>query len=337
MTGLSTQVFQMRLEIQEGQTPGCVFSDESTPSDETYSFFYAIPWRPDLKFDNIELIFAGEKGGSFTEFLLHFDGQIFTQSEMGLRFAFHDPLSPQDFRGLPFLRSFAYMGGRKDVLAWYGITEFFAFLQLIPLDLIRMDELFVNDGIIFTGVTTQFGRHFETQNTSTLNHQIGQSEPLNHLFMRELSDLYDAEHQWIAALPKITQAATSIKLKNACAEHLRACRAHVERLDQVFASLGVAARRKRCRAMTGLVNEGEELIRAERVPQVLDTGIVNAVQRVEHYEICEYGTVRTMAEALGFSEAASHLERTLREKEASSGKLRIVADALLKNIVNTTL
>ncbi len=336
MTVNPTQVFQMRLDIKDGQSVGCILADESMASDETYSFFYAIPWRPDLRFENLDVILAGEKRGAFTEFPLHFDGQIFIQPEMELRFALHDPLSPQDFRGLPFLRSFPYIGGRQDVLSWYGITGFLAFLQLIPLDLIKMDDLFINEGIIFTGITAQFGRHSAAQNTGaeSAGHKAV-SPPLKKLFIGQLSDLYDAEQQWIAALPNIAKASVSPYLKNAFVEHLGECRAHVERLNQVFRNLGVAPHDKPCKAMTGLVIEGEDLIRAGSEPEIFDTGLVNSAQRIEHYGIGEYGTVRTMAEALGFHEAAANLEQSLREKEQSSRKFRSLADALLKNMVST--
>lgn len=338
MTGSPTQVFQMRPHVRESQTIGCVLADEQVAADETYSFFYAIPWRPDLRFETLEIVMSGEKHGFFTEFPLHFDGQIFIESELGLRFAFHDSLSPHDFRGLPFLRSFPYIGERQDILAWYGVTEFLSFLQIVPLDLIKMDELFINAGMIFTGITAQFGRHTSTQSTAAESAAEQSVSPaLKKVFIGKLSDLYDAEHQWIAALPNIATASASPDVKNALDEHLRECRLQINRLNEVFDYLGAKPYRAPCRAMTGLVAEGEELIRANDEPDILDTGLIDTARTIVHFEIGEYGAVRTMAEALGLHEAASNLEQGLRQKEQANRKFRFMADSLLRNMTSPHL
>lgn len=148
---------------------------------------------------------------------------------------------------------------------------------------------------------------------------------LEDLLVEELKDLFDAENQLTRALPKMAKAATAPELKQAFQEHLEVTRNQVERLTQVFDGLGRPAKGKRCEAMKGLITEGQELMQQNIEPELLDVGLIGAAQKVEHYEMAGYGTVRTMANILGHKEAAQLLEETLKEEEATDKKLTMIA------------
>ncbi len=146
------------------------------------------------------------------------------------------------------------------------------------------------------------------------------------LFVEQLQDLYDAEQRLVKALPKMADAAHSPALKNAFTEHLRQTEGHVSRLEQVFKMLGKSASSKACEAMKGLVEEGQEAISATGDPNVKDAALIAAAQRVEHYEIAGYGTVRTFAQRLGRQDAARLLQQTLDEEAATDKKLTSLAE-----------
>jgi len=146
-------------------------------------------------------------------------------------------------------------------------------------------------------------------------------DSLRELYIDELRDLYNAETQLVKALPKMAKAASNQELRQAFEEHLRQTSGHVTRLEQIFEELGEKPGGKKCIAMEGLVKEGSELIRDDYPEPVLDAGIIGAAQRVEHYEIAAYGTVRSFAEVLGESEQASLLEETLNEEKEADEKL----------------
>lgn len=152
---------------------------------------------------------------------------------------------------------------------------------------------------------------------------------LEDLLVETLRDTYNAEKQLIKALPKMAKAANSDELRAAFAEHLEVTRGQVTRLEQVFKELGVAARGKHCVAMEGLIEEGKELMEEDHDPEVMDAGLIAAAQKVEHYEIAAYGTVRTWAEMLGHSKAAKLLQQSLAE-EAD-------ADEALSQLAMTTV
>jgi ferritin-like metal-binding protein YciE len=154
---------------------------------------------------------------------------------------------------------------------------------------------------------------------------------LEDLFVEELKDLFDAENQLTRALPKMAKAATSPELKAAFEEHLQVTKQQVERLTQVFEEIGKPAKGKRCEAMKGLITEGQELTKQDIAPEVLDAGLIGAAQKVEHYEMAGYGTVRTMADVLGHKEAARLLDQTLKEEGEADKKLTMIA----KKFVNT--
>src|SRR5258706_8712481 len=122
---------------------------------------------------------------------------------------------------------------------------------------------------------------------------------LRDLYIEQIRDLYDAEKQLTKALPKMAKAATSPKLKKAFETHLRETEGHVKRLEQVFGTLDMAPRGKKCKAMQGLIEEGSEMMDENGEPEVIDAGLIAAAQRVEHYEMAGYGTVRTYSPRLG--------------------------------------
>jgi ferritin-like metal-binding protein YciE len=146
------------------------------------------------------------------------------------------------------------------------------------------------------------------------------------LFVEQLQDLYDAEQRLTKALPKMAEAAHSPALKTAFQEHLRQTQNHVTRLEQVFQQIGKSASSKTCEAMKGLIEEGDEAVRASGDPDVKDAALIAAAQRVEHYEIAGYGTVRTFAQRLGHQGAARLLQETLNEEGATDKKLTTLAE-----------
>lgn len=148
---------------------------------------------------------------------------------------------------------------------------------------------------------------------------------LSDLYVEELRDLYNAEKQILRALPKIIKAASHDDLKEALESHRQQTEGHVTRLEQIFGELGKNAKGKTCHGMEGVLAEGAELLEEKPEPQVLDAGIISAAQRVEHYEIAGYGSVRTWAEQLGHENHASLLQQTLEEEKAADEKLTELA------------
>jgi ferritin-like metal-binding protein YciE len=143
---------------------------------------------------------------------------------------------------------------------------------------------------------------------------------LQDLLINQLEDLYDAEKRLTEALPKMAEAASSPQLRNAFVSHLQETREHVERLDLAFRRLGHTPGNETCQAMKGLISEGEEAIQAKGDTAVRDAALIAAAQRVEHYEIAGYGTTRTFAKRLGYTDVAQLLETTL-EEEGNADKL----------------
>ena len=151
-------------------------------------------------------------------------------------------------------------------------------------------------------------------------------ETLKDLFIEELRDLYSAENQILKALPKMKKAAHAEELKAAFEEHLEQTKGHVARLEEIFEALEEKPTGKTCKAMEGLVEEGAEMIHEKAEPSVKDAGLIAAAQRVEHYEMAGYGTVRTYAEHLKMTKAAKLLQETLDEEEATDLKLTDLAE-----------
>lgn len=152
-------------------------------------------------------------------------------------------------------------------------------------------------------------------------------ESLKDLYREQLKDLYSAETQLLDALPKMSEAASTPDLKRAFSEHLRQTQEHVRRLERIFDELGERPQGHTCEGMKGLIREGEEMMAMKGDPAVLDAGLIAAAQRVEHYEIAGYGTVRTYAELLGHDGHMTLLERTLDEEEQTDELLTRLAES----------
>ena len=151
------------------------------------------------------------------------------------------------------------------------------------------------------------------------------AETLQDLLIETLRDTYNAEKQLVKALPRMAKAANSDELRAAFEEHLAVTKDQVTRLERVFKELGVPVRGKHCVAMEGLIEEGKELMEEDHDPEVMDAGLIAAAQKVEHYEIAAYGTVRTWAEMLGHSKAAQLLNESLIEEADTDERLSELA------------
>lgn len=155
-------------------------------------------------------------------------------------------------------------------------------------------------------------------------------ESLEELFVEELKDLYHAEKQLVKALPKMAKAATSEELRTALTDHLEQTKNHILRLEQVFETVDEKAKAKVCKGMQGLIEEGQETMEEDALEQMADLGLIAAAQKVEHYEISGYGTMRTFAQMLGNQEAVRLLSETLKEEEAADKLLSGISQSLLK-------
>lgn len=150
---------------------------------------------------------------------------------------------------------------------------------------------------------------------------------LRDLYVEELKDIYSAENQILATLPRLIDGAELPELKAAFEDHLGQTREHVNRLETIFESLDVSPRGKKCRGMEGLLEEGSELLQEnEDGSTVLDAGLIGAAQRVEHYEMAAYGCARAHAHELGLDDAADLLQQTLDEEEAADMRLTEIAE-----------
>ena len=151
---------------------------------------------------------------------------------------------------------------------------------------------------------------------------------LHQLFLDELADVYNAEQQLTKALPKLAKAAESDELREALEQHLEETEEHISRLEQVAESLDETIKRKTCKAMKGLIEEGEDIVKEQKNSSALDTGIIAACQKVEHYEIASYGTLCAWAEQMGHDEALKLLKQTEDEEAAADEKLTEVAETI---------
>lgn len=153
-------------------------------------------------------------------------------------------------------------------------------------------------------------------------------ENLQQLFLKELRDLYDAEKQITDALPKMIDAANHSELKDALQDHLHVTKQQISRLDRIFQMLQEKPTGETCKGMKGLLKEGDELASAEGDPSTIDAAIITAAQRVEHYEMAGYGTVRTYAELLGQQQIATLLQQTLDEEKDADETLTNIAGSV---------
>lgn len=152
---------------------------------------------------------------------------------------------------------------------------------------------------------------------------------LEELYISELRDLYSAENQLLKALPKMAKGASSPELKEAFETHLKQTKGHVERLEELFEQRDESPKGKTCHAMKGLIEEGSEILKEQGENSVLDAGMIVAAQKVEHYEIASYGSVRTFANLLGKDEEAELLQSTLDEESETNEILNRLAETVV--------
>jgi ferritin-like metal-binding protein YciE len=152
-------------------------------------------------------------------------------------------------------------------------------------------------------------------------------ESLKDLYLEQLKDLYSAETQLVDALPKMAEAASAQDLKKGFNDHLKQTQEHVKRLERIFKDLGEDAKGETCEGMKGLIKEGSSMAKMKGEDAARDAGLIAAAQRVEHYEIAAYGTVRTYAELLGHDQHVTLLEKTLNEEEETDDRLTQLAES----------
>lgn len=157
---------------------------------------------------------------------------------------------------------------------------------------------------------------------------------LKELLVEQLQDLLHAESQLMGALPKMVEAAHHPKLKEAFEKHLSQTELHAERLRTAFGLLGEKAEPKPCKAMMGLVEEGEETIKEgrEKASLTADLALIAAAQRVEHYEISAYGTAKCLARQIGETHCAHLLSHTLGEEESADFLLTAISEPIMQQI-----
>jgi len=148
---------------------------------------------------------------------------------------------------------------------------------------------------------------------------------LKQLYLEELKDVYDAENQILKALPKIIQATSTPKLREALEAHLGQTKGHVQRLEKIFEGLGEPAKAKKCDGLRGILEEGEKTISDGEHGPVLDAGLIAGAQRVEHYEMAAYGSLKTWAAQMGDNRAVQLLAETLNEEKEADKKLTEIA------------
>jgi ferritin-like metal-binding protein YciE len=152
------------------------------------------------------------------------------------------------------------------------------------------------------------------------------TKQLDELFHEGLKDLYFAERKILSALPKLSKAAQSERLKAAFEKHVSETEEHVTRLEEVFRMIDEEPHGKTCPAINGIVEEGQEIAKSYKDSPALDAGLIGAAQAVEHYEIARYGTLRAWAKELGLSKAVELLSRTLKEEENTDVTLTQLAE-----------
>jgi ferritin-like metal-binding protein YciE len=167
----------------------------------------------------------------------------------------------------------------------------------------------------------------ETTQTRPVSDNARNSK-LQKFFVDQLEDIYWAEQKLVKTLPKLEEAASSNELKQAFNNHLQETKNHVSRLEKVFDMIGEPAQAKKCLAMAGITDEGEEIIdETEEHTAQRDTGLIFAGQKAEHYEIATYGGLITLARTLGYTDAAEVLGVTLAEEKKADSTLTRIAES----------
>ena len=148
---------------------------------------------------------------------------------------------------------------------------------------------------------------------------------LEDLFEHQLKDLYNAEGQLVNAIPKMVSEAHNGDLKKAFEDHLQETRNHIERLRDICKELNIDPKGEECKAMRGIIKEGEDFLNEDTDPDVKDAGLIAEAQRIEHYEIAGYGTLVQFAQELGYNDIANKLNETLTEEKTADEKLNSLA------------
>lgn len=154
-------------------------------------------------------------------------------------------------------------------------------------------------------------------------------EELKDLYIEQLQDAWSAENQILEALPKMIEKAGDDSLRSALEQHLRKTEGHVDRLQNIFESMGEDPNGKKCKGMEGLLKEGEEVLKEKGAKEVKDAGMIGAAQKVEHYEMALYGTLRTYARRLGREDDEALLQQTLNEEEEAD---RVLTDIAVNHV-----
>ncbi len=170
-------------------------------------------------------------------------------------------------------------------------------------------------------------RASDKDNGNKKNSKSSTSKGLTDLFEDELKDIYWAEKALLKAMPKMMKKATSYELIAALENHATQTEAQVERLERVFESVGIKAVAKKCEAMEGLIKEAEELMEDTEEGMTRDAAIISAAQKIEHYEIASYGTLRSFAQTLDHMDAVDLLEETLDEEKETDALLTEIAES----------
>lgn len=154
--------------------------------------------------------------------------------------------------------------------------------------------------------------------------------PLHEVLVEELRDLFSAENQLVKALPKMAKGAESPELKELITSHLDETKGQVERLQQIFGSLGEKPTGKKCKGMEGLIAEGQEALEEDEEGAAFDLGICGGALRVEHYEIAGYTACIAMAKTLDMTDVVDLLTETLQEEQAAAEKIMAAAEPMMR-------
>ena len=161
----------------------------------------------------------------------------------------------------------------------------------------------------------------------TLSDNTTAHSKLKEFFVEQLQDILWAEKKLVKTLPKMKEAATTIRLKESFNDHLKETEKHVERLQEIFELINEEATEKKCKAMAGIVDEGEDIIdETDKGSAQRDVGLIFAAQKVEHYEIATYGGLASLARTLGYSQISEILEKTLLEEKQADEMLTYIAE-----------
>jgi ferritin-like metal-binding protein YciE len=153
-------------------------------------------------------------------------------------------------------------------------------------------------------------------------------ESLHDLYLNELRELYNGQNQIIKALPKMIESSNSSELRNALSEHLQQTHEQVRRLQQVFQLHGEEVKGEKCKGLEGIIDEGKDMVKHDENPNVRDAALIAEAQKIEHYEIAAYGSMRTWAQQMGHTRAAELLQQTLNEEGDADKKLTAIAESL---------